>query len=80
MAPRITVKLANGKFPAVFRKASQILNKEIFLVNNSPIDWEKLKVDLERLSKPQLDLVVRLIENMKIVNQADKKEANPSRN
>ena len=80
MALGIAGKIANGKFPVVFRKASQILNKELFSANDSAIDWEKLKADLEGLSKPQLDLVLRLIEKMKTVNQADEKEANPSRN
>ncbi len=79
MALGIALKIANGTFPAVFRKASQILNKKLFSVNDSPIDWEKLKVDLEGLSEPQLDMVLRLIEKMKTVNQADKKETNPSR-
>ena len=80
MALGIAGKIANGKFPVVFRKVSQILNKELFSANDSTIDWEKLKADLEGLSKPQLDLVLRLIEKMKTVNQADEKEANPSRN
>lgn len=80
MALGIYSKIENGIFPAVFRKASQILNKELFSMNNSAIDWEKLKVDLEGLSKPQLDLVLSLIEQMKTVNTADQKEAKPSRN
>jgi len=35
----------------------------------SNTDWEMLKVDLETLSKSQLDLIFRLVEQMKSVNR-----------
>ena len=42
---------------------------------NSTIDWEKLKGDLEGLSKHQLKLVLELVEHMKKVNEEDGEEA-----
>ncbi len=80
MAVELVEKRGNGIFPDFFGKVSQILNKEIFRMNRLAIDWEKLKVDLEGLSKSQLDLVLRLIEQMKTLNKADLKEAESSRN
>ncbi len=39
-------------------------------MNNSTIDWEEFKVDLEGLSKSQLALVLKVIEEMKVDNEA----------
>ena len=53
----------------VLKKTVDILNKEILPKRTSPMNWDKTKVDLERLSEPQLDLVLRLIKQMKTVNK-----------
>ncbi|MFC2068008.1 hypothetical protein ACFLTP_03235 [Chloroflexota bacterium] len=53
----------------VFKKTAEILNKELLPKHKSPTDWYKVKVDLEELSNPQLDLVLRLIEQMKTANK-----------
>ena len=70
------ITLVNG----ILNKTTKVLNKGLSPVHKSSTDWDKLKVDLEELSKPQLDLVLRLIGQMKTVNKADPKNANPSRN
>lgn len=70
------ITLANG----VLKKTAKILNKDLSPIRKSSTDWDKVKADLEELSKPQLDLVLRLIEQMKTVNKADPKNANTSRN
>ena len=80
MAVELVGKSEKGIFSHFLRKASQILNKEVFPVNRSTTDWERLKVDLEALSKPQLDLILSLIEQMKTVNRENQKETKPSRN
>ena len=61
------ITLANG----ILKKTSEILNKDLSPIRKSSTDWDKVKADLEELSKPQLDLVLRLIEQMKTVNKAD---------
>ena len=58
----------------ILKKTAEILNKDLLSVHKSPTDWDKVKADLEGLSKPQLDLVLRLIEQMKTVNKADAKK------
>ena len=55
----------------ILKKTAEILNKDLLPIHKSPTDWDKVKADLEGLSKPQLDLVLRLIEQMKTVNKAD---------
>ncbi len=61
------ITLANG----ILKKSAGILNKDLSPIRKSSTDWDKVKADLEELSKPQLDLVLRLIEQMKTVNKAD---------
>ena len=61
---------ANG----ILKKAADILNKDLLPIRKSPTNWDKVKADLEELSKPQLDLVLALIEQMKTVNKADLKK------
>ncbi len=58
---------ANG----ILKKTAEILNKDLLPIHKSTTDWDKVKADLEGLSKPQLDLVLRLIKQMKKVNKAD---------
>ena len=58
---------ANG----ILKKTVEILNKDLLPMHKSPTDWDKVKADLKGLSKPQLDLVLQLIEKMKTVNKAD---------
>ena len=53
----------------ILKKTAEILNRDVLSLNKSPTDWDKVKTDLEGLSKPQLDLVLRLIEQMKAVNK-----------
>ena len=55
----------------ILKKTAEILNKDLLPIHKSPTDWDKVKADLEGLSKPQLDLVFRLIEQMKTVNKAN---------
>ncbi len=55
----------------ILKKTNEILNKDLLSIHKSPADWDKVKADLEGLSKPQLDLVLRLIKQMKKVNKAD---------
>ena len=64
------ITFANG----ILKKTSEILNKDLLPIRKSSTDWDKVKADLEELSKPQLDLVLRLIEQMKTVNKADPKK------
>ncbi len=61
---------ANG----ILKKTAEILNKDVFTIHKSPTDWDKVKADLEGLSKPQLDLVLELIEQMKTVNKVDQEK------
>ena len=61
------ITLANG----ILKKTSEILNKDLSPIRKSSTDWDKVKADLDELSKPQLDLVLRLIEQMRAVNKAD---------
>ncbi len=63
------ITLANG----ILKKTSQILNKDFLPIHKSSTDWNKVKADLDELSKPQLDLVLRLIEQMETVNKAAQK-------
>ncbi len=58
---------ANG----ILKKTAEILNKDLVPIHKSPVNWDKVKADLEGLSKPQLDLVLKLIEKMKTVNKED---------
>ena len=55
----------------ILKKTAEILNKDLLPIHKSPTDWDKVKADLKGLSKPQLDLVLRLIEQMKTVSKAD---------
>ena len=64
------ITLVNG----ILNKTTKVLNKGLSPVHKSSTDWDKLKVDLEELSKPQLDLVLRLIGQMKTLNKADRKK------
>ena len=47
---------------------------------NLNVDWEKLKADLEGLSRPQLKMVLELVEHMKKVNEEDVEEVISRRN
>ena len=58
----------------ILKKAAQILSKDILPSHKSRQDWDKVKADLEGLSKTQLDLVLRLIEQMKRVNKEHPQE------
>ncbi len=58
----------------IFKKTAAILSKDILPSHKSPQDWDKAKADLEGLSKTQLDLVLRLIEQMKRVNKEHPQE------
>ncbi len=55
----------------ILKKTAEILNKDLLPIHKSPTDWDKVKADLKGLSKPQLDLVLRLIGQMKTVSKAD---------
>ena len=55
----------------ILKKTAEVLNKDLLSIHKSPTNWDKVKADLEGLSKPQLDLVLRLIKQMKKVNKAD---------
>ncbi len=68
----------NRFLPSVFKKTSGII-KNGYLSMTSSIPWEELKVDLEGLSKEQLKLILRLVEQMKAVNKADGKAGNLNR-
>ena len=56
---------------SILKKTTDFLNKDLLPKHKSPTDWDKVKADLEKLSKSQLDLVFRLIEQMKTVSKAD---------
>ncbi len=58
---------ANG----ILKKTADFLNKDLLPKHKSPTDWDKVEADLEKLSKSQLDLVLRLIEQMKTVSKVD---------
>ena len=60
-------------FAGLLSKTNKILKTNVFAVNHSRVDWEKLKADLEGLSKHQVDLVLRLIEQMKTYNESQGK-------
>jgi hypothetical protein len=59
---------------SILKKTSNILNKEILPKKTPPINWDKMKADLEGLSEPQLELVLRLIKHMRTVNNKDPQE------
>ena len=61
---------ANG----ILKKTAEILNKDLLPKPKSLTDRDKVKADLERLSKPQLALVLRLIEQMNTVNKVDQEK------
>ena len=61
---------ANG----ILKKTAEILNKDLLPKHKSLTDWDKVKADLAGLSKSQLDLVLKLIEQMETVNKADLQE------
>ena len=58
----------------IFKKTAEILNKDLLPKRESHTGWDKLKDDLEGLSKSQLDLILRLVAQMKKVNKADHDE------
>ena len=58
---------ANG----ILTEKAEILNKDRLPKHKSHTGWDKAKADLRGLSKPQLDFVLKLIEQMKTDNKAD---------
>ena len=61
---------ANG----ILKKTGEILTKDLLRMHKSRTNWDKVKADLEGLSEPQLDLVLRLIAQIKTVNEANPQE------
>ncbi len=58
----------------ILKKTAEVLNKDLLHMHKSRTNWDKVKADLEGLSEPQLDLVLRLIEQIKTVNEANPQE------
>jgi hypothetical protein len=55
----------------VLKKTVESLNKDLLPIHKPLVNWDKVKADLEELSKPQLDLVLNLIKHMKTVNKEE---------
>ena len=64
----------DGVYIAIFKKAINLTKNGKSTRKNSDIDWQKLKEDLEGLSRQQFKMILELVEHMKKVNEEDIEE------
>ena len=72
-------QMENGTSPRTFEKETSALADRHVPVDLPALEWDRLEADLKGLYRDQLDLVLRLVEQMKITNEEDKKARNSNR-